>query len=401
MANTLLTISEITNEALMVLENSLTVAKHVSRDYDDQFAVKGGAVGNTINIRKPPRYVGTTGPGLNIEDATETSVPLSLTTQFHVDIAFTTVDMTLSITDFSRQFIKPQIAAIANKVDFDTTLLYQSVYNTIGTPGVIPNALATYLDAQARLDDEAAPTDDRVVCMTPKMNAKIVDALKGLLVPGAKVEKQFNKGRMGEALNMDWYMDQNLRTHTIGPLGGTPAVNGANQVGNSLITNGWTAAAANRLKKGDVFTIANVFAVNPQNRQPTQDLRQFVATADAASDGAGNLTVQISPAIIVAGPFQTVDSLPANGAAITVFGAASTKTPQGLMFHESAFALGFADLILPEGVDRAARVSDKQLGISIRLVRQYDINTDRLPCRTDVLYGTTTTYAEMACRIAS
>jgi len=401
MGNTLLTISYITREALMVLENQLGMAKNIHRGYDDQFKTKGAAKGNTINIRKPVRYLGTLGAALGIEDATETSIPLTLTTQFHVGIAFTTADMTLSITDFSKQFLKPAVSAIANKVDFDCTLLYRAIYNLMGTPGVIPNALSVYLDAQARLDDEAAPLDDRCNLINPKMNSKIVDALKGLLLPGNKIEKQFNKGRMGEALNMDWVMDQNVRVHTFGPQGGTPQVNGANQTGSQLITNGWTAAAANRVKAGDVFTIANVFKVNPQNRQASTDLCQFVATADAASDGAGNVTIQISPPITVAGAFQTVDSTPANGAALTLAAAANTKSAQGLMFHESAFALGMADLLLPEGVDRAARVSDDQVGLSIRMVRAYDINSDRLPCRLDVIYGTCVPYPEMATRVAA
>lgn len=398
--NTLLTSSIITKEAVRVLENNLTLTKHINRDYDDQFAKKGAVIGNTINVRKPPRYIGTTGSALSIEDATETSVPLTLTTQFHVDIAFTTVDLTLSINDFSRQFIKPAIAAIANKVDFDASLLYQTVYNTIGTPGTTPNALLTYLQAQQRLNEEAAPLDERSLCMTPAMNAAIVDSLKGLFQSSEKIREQYEKGMIGMSIGLEWYMDQNLRTHKIGPLGGTPLVSGAGQTGTSLLTSGWTAAAASRLKKGDVFTIANVNAVNPQNRQSTGSLRQFVATADFSSAADGTGTISISPALTVAGPFQTVDALPANAAAITVFGAANTQTPQGLVFHRDAFTMGVADLMMPQGVDMNNRVSDKQLGLSLRLVRAYDINTDRLPCRTDILYGFAPIYPELCCRIA-
>lgn len=397
--NTLLTIGMITREAAMVLVNNLVVAKHINRDYDDQFANKDAKIGNTINVRKPPRYVGRVGDALQLEDATETSVPLVLTTKFGVDIAFTTTDLTLSIDDFSKRFVMPAVKKIANRVDFDATLLYQTVYNTIGTPGTTPNTLLTYLQVQQRLNEEAAPLDQRTLCMTPAMNASIVDALKGLFQSGERIKEQYEKGMIGEAVGFDWFMDQNLRTHKVGPLGGSPIVNGAGQTGASVITNGWTAAAANRLKKGDVFTMG-CNAVNPQNFQSTGALRQFVVTADVNSDGAGNATIPISPSIVTAGPFQTVDAAPANSAVITPLGAANTNTPQGLAFCEEAFTMGMADLMLPDGVDMKDRVSDKQLGISIRLIRAYDINTDRLPLRTDVLYGFTTIYPELACRIA-
>jgi hypothetical protein len=200
-------------------------------------------------------------------------------------------------------------------------------------------------------------------------------------------------------------MDQNVRTQTVGPQGGTPAVNGAGQTGNSIVTNGWTASAAKRLSKGDIVTFAGSFAVNPQNKQSTGALRQFVVTADVFSDGAGNATIPIAGpgglGVVTAGPFQTVTASPTTTGAVTVQGAANTSSPRGLGFHKDAFALGCADLPLPGGVDMASRVSDKQLGMSIRLVRAYDINTDRFPCRLDILYGWTTLYPELAVRIAS
>lgn len=402
MANTLLTISMITREALRVLENNLKFARNVRRDFDEKFGTEGAKIGTTLNIRKPPRYVGRTGPALAVEDATESQVALTLDTQFGVDISFTSQDLALSIDDFSSRFIKPAIATVCNKIDFDGTLLYQTVYNTVGTPGTIPNALLTYLQAGEKLDDEATPMDGmRAMVLNPAMQVNILDALKGLFQSSQQIASQYREGRMGTAIGFEWQMDQNVRRHVVGPLGGTPLVNGAAQSGTSLVTDGWTAAAALRLKKGDIFTIANVNAVNPQNRQSNGKLRQFVVTADFSSDGAGAGTISISPPMTASGASQTIDAAPADNAAITVLGAANTQTPQGLAFHRDAFCLATADLPLPRGVDMAARVSDKQLGISVRMVRQYDINTDKFPCRLDVLYGWKALYPELACRIAS
>ena len=406
MANVLLTISMITREALRVLENNLRFTKFVRRDFDDSFGRAGAKIGTVLNIRKPPRYVGRTGQGLSIEDATETQVPLVLTTQRGVDIAFTSQDLALNIDDFSDRFIKPAVANVANNIDFDGMSQYVNVFNTLGTPGTVPNALLTYLQAGQRLDEEAAPRDDeRALVISPAMQATIIDTLKGLFQESTEIGRQYEEGTMGRSIGFKWSMDQNVNINVVGALGGAGVVNGANQVGSSLVTNGWTINITGLFLRGNVITIGSgatgTFAVNPQNKQSTGALRQFVVTANVNSDGAGNATIPISPAIITTGPFQNVVASPTNGATINPLGLANTSTPQALAFHKDAFALGSADLPLPGGVDMAARVADKQLGFSMRLVRAYDINTDRFPTRIDVLYGWTTLYAELAARVAS
>jgi hypothetical protein len=392
----------ITNEALRVLTNNLTFTKRINRQYSDKFGIEGAKIGTTVNARKPPRYVGRTGQAISIEDATETQVPVTLTTQFGVDISFSSADLLLSIDDFSNRFIKPAIAVVANKIDFDGMQLSDTVANSVGTPGTVPNALLTYLLAGVALDNNATPMDgDRSIVINPLMQATIVDNLKGLFQSSNQIKEQYEKGKMGTSVGFDWYMDQNTNVHTVGPLGGTPLVNGAAQTGSSLVTDGWTAAAALRLNRGDVFTIAGVFGVNPQNRQSTGALQQFVVTADVSSTAGGAATIPIFPAITTTGAFQTVTNSPADNAAITVVGAANTNTPQGLAFHKDAFTMVSADLPLPRGVDMAARVSDPQTGLSIRMVRAYNISTDQFPCRLDILYGWKELYPELACRIQS
>jgi hypothetical protein len=400
--NTLLTISMITKEALRILENNLAFTKRVNRQYDDKFAIEGAKIGYVVNARKPVRYVVTTGQALSIQDATETQVPVTLTTQDHVDFQFSSADLALSVDDFKNRFLTPAISALANKIDFSGLSLYNQISNAVGTPGTVPNTLLTYLLAGVALDNNAAPQDEeRHIVITPKMQAYIVDALKGLFQQASEIARQYIKGTMGISSGFNWAMDQNCPTHTVGPLGGTPTVNGAGQTGASLVTQAWTAAAASRLNQGDVFTIAGVFGVNPQSRQSTGDLQQFVVTAPVSSDGAGAATIPISPAIITSGAYQTVTGSPANAAALTILGAANTASPQGMAFHRDAFTLVTADLPVPKGVDMGSRVSDKQLGVSLRMVRAYDINTDQWPCRIDVLYGWATLRPELACRVAA
>jgi len=385
MANNLLTISKITNEALMVLENELTFTSEVDRNYDDQFAVVGGKIGNTVNVRKPGRFIGTTGPALNVEDFNETSVPVTLSTQFHVDTQFTTQDLALSLDMFSDRVLKPAVAAIANKIDRDGTLqAANNTANIVGVAGTPPTGLITYLTAAAYLDSEGAPRDGRRSCIVePFTSATIVDSLKGLFVPQEAIGEQYRKGLMGrDSAGMNWKMDQNVVAHTFGSFSGSAVVNTTTATG--FLTSGWASSSTITLtltngvslNQGDTFTIAGVYAVNPQNRQAygSNKLRNFVVN-QAVSGSGGTISVNVSPAIITAGQFQNV-SIPSTSstAAVSFFNQSGTVSPQNIIMHRNAFTLAVADLELPEGVHFAGRASDKEIGLSMRVVRQYTIN---------------------------
>jgi len=410
MANNLLTISKITNEALMVLENELTFTSEVDRNYDDQFAVVGAKIGNTVNVRKPGRFIGTTGPALNVEDFNETSVPVTLSTQFHVDTQFTTQDLALSLDMFSDRVLKPAVAAIANKIDRDGMVMANlNTANIVGTAGTPPTGLITYLTAGAYLDSEGAPRDGRrSVIIEPFTSATIVDSLKGLFVPQEAIGEQYRKGLMGrDSAGCNWKLDQNVVSQTFGSWSAnTIAVNVT--TGTGFLTSGWSqfstislaASSASTLNAGDVFTIPGVFAVNPQNRQSYGKLRNFVVMA-TTSVGTGATSVQVSPAIITAGQFQNVSITSSGSQNITAFNNTGVASPQNLMMHRNAFTLAVADLELPDGVHFAGRASDKEIGLSMRVVRQYTINNDSIPTRLDVLYGWAPLYPELACRIAS
>ena len=412
--NNLLTISKITNEALMVLENELTFTNNVTREYDDQFAVTGAKIGNTLNVRRPGRFIGTTGPALNVEDFNETSVPVTLSTQFHVDTQFTTQDLALSLDMFSDRVLKPAVAAIANKMDLDgLTMAKNNVANIVGTAGTPPTGLITYLTAGAYLDSEGAPRDGRRSCVVePFTSATIVDSLKGLFVPSDVIGKQYTKGMMGrDSAGMNWYMDQNVVNQTFGSYTGKTLSVATNSTSFGIAT-GWAqfgtlqlvASAALTLNQGDVIQIAGVFAVNPQNRAAygSGKLRNFVVQSTTAVATGGGTAVTVSPAIITGGQFQNVVVQTTSGTAVvTPFNNTGTVSPQNLVFHKNFATLATADLELPDGVHFAGRASDKDLGLSIRVVRQYTINNDSIPTRLDVLYGWAPLYPELGCRVAA
>lgn len=404
--NQLLTIGMVTMESLPVLENELTFTKEVVREYDKDFGKQGAQIGTILNIRKPPKYTGRSGQGLSTEDAIETVVQLVLTTQFGVDTTFTSEDFTLNIENFSDRFLKPAMARIANKIDADGLLQYLNVANAVGTPGTPPNALLTYLQAMQKLNDNAAAKTPRAIIINQAMEPPIVDALKGLFQSSERIKEQYEEGYMGYAIGAAWAMDQNVAINTVGTLNGatTITINAGGQSGSSLILSN-AGTVTNLFLQGNVFTIGSgttgCYSVNPQEKTSTGSLQCFTVTSNATSS-AGAVTVNIYPSIVLSGPFQNVVAAPSAGASINVFGAAGVNSPQGLCFHKGSFALGMADMVLPTGgVIMAERKSSDQLGLSMRYIKAYDINSDRLPGRFDVLYGWTTLYGETACRVMS
>ncbi len=402
----------------MVLENELTFTSEVNREYDDQFAVVGAKIGNTVNVRRPGRFIGTMGPPLNVEDFNETSVPVVLTSQFHVDTQFTTQDLALSLDMFSQRILKPCVAAIANRVDRDGLLMAKNATaNIVGTPGTPPTGLITYLTAGALLDAEGAPRDGRrAVVVEPFTSAAIVDSLKGLFVPDSQISEQYRKGLMGrDSGGMNWRMDQNVVNQTFGAFATTAGAITIAAATQGLAT-GWAASTTLTinttqtvtLNVGDTFTIAGVNPVNPQNRQAygSNRLRTFTITQGVAAQTAGNFTITVVPALIYGGQFQNISNTPTNGNALAFTSlpattASAVTSPQNILFHRNAYTLAVADLELPEGVHFAGRASDKEIGLSIRVVRQYTINNDAIPTRLDVLYGWAPLYQELGCRVCA
>lgn len=391
----------ITYETTMILENSLKAAGRFYRGYDPEFGKSGQKIGSTLMVRKPPRFIGRSGAAIKIENMTDTEVPVTIGAPFGVDFQFSSSELALSIDDFSNRYLKPAAATIANKIDFDCLAMATlATFNSVGTPGTTPNSLLTYLQGGQVLDEMACPDDgERSMIIYPKARVSIVDALKGLFQDSTQIAKQYKQGKMGDTAGYTWYQDQNCSVNTVGPLGGTPVVHGANQTGSALITNGWSSSAAVRLNAGNVFTIANVYAVNPQNRVSTGALQQFVVQTTFSSDSGGAGTISIAPAIIPSGQFQNVDSIPADSAAITVVGAANTVSPQGLLFHPTAFTLAAVELDVPRGVDMGYSTTAKESKVPLRFIRDYDIVHDLWVCRFDVQYGVAPIYPELACRI--
>lgn len=412
MANTLLTSSIIQKEALMILENELTFTKNVNREYDDKFGVAGAKIGATINARKPPRYVGRSGQALSVEASTENYVPITLDTQFGVDISFSSTDLTLHIDEFSDRFLKPAMATIANRIDYQGLQLYKDIFRYVnagasgtayGTSGTLNGGSATVAQVQSQiltagaiLTESGVPNEARGLVLDPLSQVSAATPMLALFNPQARVSSIFEKGSIGAStLGFDWAADANVNSFVPMAAGSVTALTAAPTSGATTIA---VTSTAGTVPKGTIVQITGIFAINPQNRQSTGRPMQFVVTADTAVTTTG--TLPIYPAYIPSGQFATCTGTPTSTAAITILtsGAiAGTGSSQNLAFHKNAFTLATADLLLPGGVDMAERANYK--GISMRMVRQYDINSDMFPVRFDVLFGWKTIYPELAVRV--
>lgn len=398
MANTLLNISMITNEALDVIENNTVMAKMVTRKYDDRFGNVGAQIGDVINVRKPSKYVVQDGRTAVIQDTAEEYTAVTLDKQKHVAVEFSAKELALNINDFRKLVLEPQVVQIANKIDYDLCQLYLDIYNAAGTPATAITSLAVPLAAGAILDDAGCPRPARSAVMDPWSQAAMVNGTSSLFNAQSELSKQYESGTLGYNSGFKFSMDQNIAKHTNGALGGTPLVKGASQTGASIATDGWSNSTK-VLLAGDIITLAGCYSVNPVSRISTGRLMQFVVTEDVTSDGSGNATIKVSPSIVTSGATQNATASPTNDGAVTLLGAAGAIAPVSLAFNEGAFCLVGADLYLPQGVDMAARAVSKKAGISIRMVRDFDIINDRIICRLDVLYGVKTLRPEFATRM--
>ena len=388
MANSILTIDMITRKCLEILENNLVISRNVNRQYDDSFAIEGAKIGSTLRIRLPDRALVTDGAALQVQDDNEQYTTLAVASQKHIGVNFTSAELTMQLDDFAERVLKPRVSQLASSVDADVASVFKSIYNSVGTPGTTPSTSAVLLAAQQKLNEFATPMSPRYATVNPAANAGLVEGLKGLFNPTGTISRQFKNGMMGEGvLGLDEInMSQSIGQHTTGSSATAPIVATAvSAQGATSLAISFTSGSPT-FKIGDVFTIASVYAVNPQTRQTTGSLQQFVVTADVTVSSTTTATLSIQPPIYTAtNALATVDSFPAASAALVFLGGSATAYPQNLIYHKDAITLATADLLLPQGVDMASRQVHN--GISLRIVRQYDINNDRMPCRVDVLYG--------------
>lgn len=402
MANSQLTSSIVTKEALNILHNECQLLGKVDKQYDGSSEYSGLKRGSSIQIRLPNQYKVRNGTTMNTQDNTEKAVTLIVATMTGIDLpAFTSQELSQDIDSFSKRTIKPAVSRLASEIDLLAfKSVYKQVYNHVGTPGTAPATALTYLQAGQKLSENACPVDGRSVIIDPRTQAATVNGLTGLFNPSGKIGSQYEKGAMGAGvLGFDFFMSQNVPKHTCGTRTGTILVDGTVATeGSTTIHVDGLGGATQTFTEGDVFTVAGVYAVNPETKEVSSELQQFVVRS-LATAASNEVDLTVSPAMYTSasGGLQTVDALPQDGAAVTVVGTASTAYPQNLAFHGDGITFATAPLRVPNGVDFAAR--ETMDNVSMRIVSDYDIVNDVFLTRMDVLWGIVVQRPEFCCRI--
>lgn len=371
----------------MRFKNNLPFASGASHEYDDRF----DKIGDTYKLREGANFVANDGADITaqIQDVTESTKDLVINKRKNVAFQFTSKDLTLTIDRFAERYLTGPAIALSNQFEIDgLTLAYQTCPNLVGTPGTTPAGSAVILAAGQKMDEHACPVDgNRHLVVNPAAQAGVVEALKGLFQSSTEIGKQYRSGRMGTALGFEWAMGQNVRSHTVGAWAGTPAVNGVpTQGATTIAVDGMTGSTT--IKAGDKFTIAGVYAVNPvTGDQLGTTLRQFTVLADATASSGAIAALSIYPAIKSTGPNKTVAALPADDALLSKVGTASTAYPQNIAYHKEAFVYATVPLVVPQGVHMGKTAVDKDSGLSIRIVSDYNVLTDVFVTRCDIAYG--------------
>jgi hypothetical protein len=393
--NSLLSPTIITREALRILHANLNFVGNINKQYDNQFANSGaspsGKIGPSLTIRMPNQYTVRTGAALSTQDTVETSQVLTVSTQKGVDTVFSTADLTLTIDEFSQRYLQPAMSVLATAIEADALSMLLDVYNAVDD-NAATFSYKDFANGRKLLNQYLAPNTDRCATMTSGHVVSFLDAIKGFFNPQESVSKPYLTGKIGKVNGFDTYENTVLNPFQSGSAAAATGYTATLTSGSATVV---LAAGATTFKKGDIVTFSTVNAVDPETKASRGFLQQFVVTADYAG-GAGNLSV--SPTPVSSGAAQNVTNVGAGLTVAKVGGGANAVYSQSLLFHPEAFTFVSADLIDVSkfGAWGARQVMD---GISMRIARQYDISSDTIPCRIDVLYGYKTLRPQLACRV--
>ena len=396
MANTLLSPTIITREALRILHANLNFIENCDKQYDKQFANSGaspsGKIGPNLTIRMPNQYTVRTGSTISVQNTTETSQVLTAGTQKGVDTVFTSQDLTLTIDQFGERYLKPAMSVLASNIEADALSMVLQVYNAVDDNA---NAL-TYKDialGRRMLNQNLAPDDgERVGVINSQHVPSYLDAIKGLFNPQEGIARPYLTGKIGRVNNMNTYENTVLTSFQTGTALATTAYTATLTAASATVA---ITGASTTFLLGDIVTFAGVNAVHPETKASLGYLQQFVVTANS---GASPTSIAVSPTPTLTGPAQNVSSLGTSPAVSKIGGGASALYAQSVLFHPEAFAFVTADLIDVSkfGAWGAREIMD---GISMRIARQYDITNDQIPCRIDVLYGYKCIRPQLAVRV--
>ncbi len=303
--------------------------------------------------------------------------------------------------------LKSAAQQLAEKIDsyiLKTAVLASN--NWVGTSGGV--TVAGHDDvarAYTRLKEEGVDDMDLRMVLSYADREDLSTSILAYPATDSLATGAFRRGFEGEINGIPTMFTQQLPALTVGSrvASGAALINGANQ--NSNYVNVATSTApgyymtqtiaidgltgSQTIKDGEVFTIAGVYAWDNRAGVSTGRLQQFRVVGDHAAASGAIAALRIFPAIIVQGTndvdtaHATVDSAPADNAAITFVGTASTTYRPRAIIQKNAIVVDTASLILP-ATGTASRMNLSKVPLSVRMWQHSDFATGAHSVRFDV-----------------
>ncbi len=396
MANNFLNTQWVSLKILRLLLNKLVVAEYFNRSWEKEFH-KEFAPGSMITVKFPQRFTVSDGLGYKPQGINRLQPPISLAqwmqVAFEWDDYEAAVKVERSEEELEEQYFEPAAAALAQECDSRCALFAKNNTSmTVGSLGTDPTSVQTYYQARQLLEENAAGVlGKRGMCVSSSMMTSLGANITTIFHPADEITKAWKDGVIGELATFMFYEEQALYGQTAGTWAAGVTVNGANQSGTALTV---TMTAGDTLNQGDKISIAGVNLVNPMTyRIPGKATNKtFTVTQSLVAVGGGADVIQILPPIYGPGSqYQNVDSLPANGAALTLWPGTAAPNGKvgtvGLGLTRQAFAIVGAKLYVPHAVESAGAATDPETGLSIRKVKAWDPVRSMQVNRMDSLFG--------------
>jgi hypothetical protein len=386
----------IAKAAAAMLADKTQFIKSIDKEPASSFGqVNGYNVGDTININKPARFIPSSTADITstIQDVKEEKVSLALDIRSIVPIALTSAEIqnTLALKDWMTRVLDPAVSAIAQGVESTClTRAKNGFANFVGTAGSTVFDTATMLSARSAVMRDLAPQNGKLYALldSPSM-ASAVNARKGLFQSSSAIADQYKEGYVGQADGFTYLENNLVPRHANGADVAFAVEASVVTIANGMSTigvDGVTTSAV--IKAGTKFTIPTCYKVHPITKATLPELQVFTVTADASENGSNQATLTISPAIYYTStdPRQNVSAAPVDEDAITVLtGSASTTYTHNLFYHKQSCRFASVPLVKPDGLDMVGQETVD--GMTIRVLRDYDILTDKLIMRLDFLGG--------------
>jgi hypothetical protein len=367
-------------QGLVALRSANLMPLLVNSDYSMEFATKGLVVTIPVSSAVAAQDVTPANTPPSTADVAPTSALITLDQWKEAPFYLTDKDQQQASDGVIPMQASEAVKSLSDAVNAYILSKYKGIYGFYGTPGTTPFASTTTAATQARkiLNKQLAPMNDRRFIMDPDAEANALDLRAFQDASWAMTADAIQEGTITRRLGFDWFMDQQIPSHTAGTIttGLIAKASTAQAIGlKAIVCTTAASSGACALVVGDIITFAG-------------QTQTYVVTAAATQASAStDVTVNVEPGLKVA---------------LAGSEAVSVKSTHvcNLALHRDA--IGFASRPLADsgqGLGNIIEVAvDPITGLALRLEISREHKRTRFSY--DILYGATLVRPDLAARVA-